>query len=138
MSIHDIVDVNRAENVMAYYPGETPLFGGEISVGEFETDEAIGSPIARASVLDDPSLDIALVRELQPPLRTQFAGYFLRQAGNVFVCNVDLELPEQPSSEIVAKALLAAMKPELPITLQSFLSSSEVKSVSGALGNVLS
>ena len=47
-----------------------------------------------------------------PTFRTQYGGYFMNRAGDLFICNVDLELPEQPSQVTIARALLGTMNPE--------------------------
>jgi hypothetical protein len=96
------------ERAIAYYPGETPVFDGGLVVTTSDNNE-VDLPYADVVVPDDESLNISMTWLVQHPLRTQYSGFFLRRVGNVMVCNVDLELPEQPSLEIVAGVLIAAM-----------------------------
>ena len=100
-------------NVFAYYPRETHLFGGEVLVGDFERDEDVGFPTARAEVEASRSFDFVIAKRVQEPFRTQYGGYFLNRISDLFVCNVDLELSEQPSQMMVARALLGAMTAEI-------------------------
>lgn len=95
---------------IAYYPGETPLYGGDYTVTEDAALAAeIGQPAAQVVVQDDELLAMTMTWVVQRPLRTQYAGYFLRQVGSLTVCNVDLELPIQPTLREVTGALLATM-----------------------------
>jgi hypothetical protein len=103
-----------SDRAIAYYPGETPVFEGELSVVQRAlSDNDTGLPTADVVVHDDESLNIAMTWKVENPVRTQYAGYFLRRVGKMMVCNVDLELAEQPPLETVAGVLLAAMIPEL-------------------------
>ena len=92
---------------IAYYPGETPQFDGEVTLTEqTEPDE---SAATRVSVNDNPLLDVMIRSVVERPIRTQYNGYFLRDSRLLMVtCNVDLELNPQPTTEDIARAILAA------------------------------
>jgi phosphoglycerate-specific signal transduction histidine kinase len=108
-----VIDFDGAKpgNIFAYYPNETPLFEGAVLVSDFEGDKDVGHPTARVEVEADRSFDIAIAKRVQEPFRTQYGGYFLNRASDLFVCNVDLERIEQPSQVMIAKALLGTMAP---------------------------
>jgi hypothetical protein len=105
-------DAVKQSNAFAYYPNETPLFEGAVLVSDFESDEDLGLPTAYVEVEADRSFNIAMAKRVQNPFRTQYGGYFMNRAGDLFICNVDLELPEQPSQVTIARALLGTMNPE--------------------------
>ena len=107
-------DNAKPENILAYYPEETPLFDGSVLFGDYERDEDVGFLTARVAVRTDRSFDIAIAKRVQEPFRTQYGGYFLNRISDLFVCNVDLERVEQPSQVMIARALLGTMVSETP------------------------
>lgn len=89
----------------AFYPGETPLYEGEITVTAIEGEEL---PTTRVAVPDEPVLEMEITSKKEHPLTTLHTGYFVRHGDTALrLCRVDMELPEQPSIETVARAILA-------------------------------
>lgn len=97
----------------SFYPGETPLYEGDIHTLPFERDDEFRSPSLYVQVDSEGSYNFAISSLVQHPFRTQYTGCFLHRTGNIAICNVDLELDEQPSDETIARALLRAMEPDL-------------------------
>jgi hypothetical protein len=94
-----------SRRVIAYYPGETLLHTGAVSVQALPS-EKLDPSMSRVTVEDEPNIAFTLVSKTERPIRTVHTAYFSRHS-EVIVCNVDLELPEQPSLETVAQAILA-------------------------------
>jgi hypothetical protein len=98
-----------AASDFAYYPAETPLHPNPVYCGFFEFDQESGRSHAQAGVIGDPILDTVISKLIQSPIRIQYEGAFLRRVGAQVVCNVDAELPEQPTAETIASILIEAM-----------------------------
>lgn len=96
-----------AASEIAYYPGETPLFDGDVAVRKVPSD-TIDPQMVEVTVAGQPRLALTIISKPEYPLRTIHTGYFTRAGGSaVRICNVDLELPEQPDIETVARVMLA-------------------------------
>jgi hypothetical protein len=92
---------------IAYYPGETPLFGGELSATEVP-DTGMEEPVTQVEVEGNHSLGFRIISRKETPVRTVHTAYFSRLGGcPIRACSVDLELDPQPSIETVAQAILA-------------------------------
>lgn len=96
------------ENTVAFYPGETSLFSGEISLTKEEDDSC---EVTRIRLAGDSMGDVAMSSTVVHPLRQEFLGYPLKTTEySPAQINVDLELDPQPTKEEIARALIAAIR----------------------------